>query len=366
VTGPGREPTRWPLADGRDLLFFALPGRPPAPVADRRPLPDRGNRQSELRFDQQTGQWVIIAALRQDRTYKPPPDQCPLCPGPSGQTSEIPAPAYDVVVFENRFPSLSGAGTQPFGLPDTTADAFVSAPGHGRCEVICFSSDHTGSFAGLELPHARLVVDAWRNRTADLMARPGICQVFCFENRGEEIGVTLTHPHGQIYGYPYLPPRAAVMLAEATAYKHRTGRNLFADILAREVAEGARVVAQTELFTAFVPFAARWPVEVHIYPNRFVHNLIDLTDLELTDFAQIYLDVLRRFDRLYPTPLPYISALHQYADTHEQREGYFHVELMSIRRSATKLKFLAGSESAMDAFISDVMPESVAERLREV
>ena len=208
MTGPA---TRWTLADGRELLLFALPGHTPAPVPDRRPLPDRGNQQSQLRFDRQTGQWVIIAALRQDRTYKPPADQCPLCPGPSGLTSEIPAPDYDVAVFENRFPSLSGAGSAAFALPAVNADLFVTAPGHGRCEVICFSSDHTGSFSQLELPHARLVVDAWRHRTADLMARPGIAHVFCFENRGEEIGVTLTHPHGQIYGYPYLPPRTAVM-----------------------------------------------------------------------------------------------------------------------------------------------------------
>lgn len=359
-------PTRWTLADGRDLLFFALPGHTAAPVADRRPLGDRGNQQSQLRFDRTTGQWVIIAALRQDRTYKPPPDQCPLCPGPTGLTSEIPAPDYDVVVFENRFPSLSGAGAAPFELPAADGDQFVAAPGHGRCEVICFSSHHTGSFSGLDVPHARLVAEAWRHRTADLMARPGIEHVFCFENRGEEIGVTLTHPHGQIYGYPYLPPRAAVMLREAAAHAERTGRNLFADVLAREVADTSRIVTRTELFTAFVPFAARWPVEVHIYPNRFVHNLIDLTETELDGFAQIYLDVLGRFDRMYPTPLPYISALHQYADTDEQREGYFHVELMSVRRSATKLKFLAGSESAMDAFISDVTPESVAQHLREL
>jgi len=364
VNDVAAEPTRWRLADGRDQLFFALPGRTPAPVADRRPLGERPDRQSQLRFDRQTGQWVIIAALRQDRTYKPPPDQCPLCPGPTGLTSEIPAPDYDVVVFENRFPSLSGADGAPFDLPSADGDQFLAAPGHGRCEVICFSSHHTDSFADLEPPQARLVAEAWRHRTADLMARPGIAHVFCFENRGEEIGVTLTHPHGQIYGYPYLPPRAAVMLREATAHARRTGRNLFADILSHEVADGSRIVARTELFTAFVPFAARWPVEVHIYPNRFVHNLIELTDAELDDFALIYLDVLGRFDRLYPTALPYISALHQYADTVEQREGYFHVELFSVRRSATKLKFLAGSESGMDAFISDVAPESVAQRLR--
>ena len=353
------EPTRAKLADGRELLFFSLPGHTPAPVADRRPLPARNPNHTELRFDRTTGQWVIIAALRQDRTYKPPPDQCPLCPGPTGLTSEVPAADYDVVVFENRFPSLSGVGEMP-----SVSDGFVSAPGIGRCEVICFSSNHTGSFADLETAHARLVVDAWRHRTSDLLGLPGVEQVFCFENRGEEIGVTLSHPHGQIYGYPYLTPRTAVMLQQAASYRLSHGGNLFGDLLAREVHDGSRVVARTDLFTAFVPFAARWPVEVHIYPNRFVHNLVDLAAAELDDFARIYLDVLRRFDRMYSEPLPYISALHQYADTDAQLEGYFHVELMSIRRSAVALKYLAASESAMDAFISDVTPEAVAERLR--
>ncbi|MEZ0349489.1 galactose-1-phosphate uridylyltransferase [Mycobacterium sp. pR1184] len=356
-------PTRAKLADGRDLLFFALPGHSPEPVADRRPLPQRDPDQSQLRFDRSTGQWVIIAALRQDRTYKPPADQCPLCPGPTGLTSEVPAPDYDVVVFENRFPSLSGAGS-PLGAPG--GDGFVCAPGHGRTEVICFSSDHTGSFAQLPPAHARLVVDAWRHRTADMLATPGIEQVFCFENRGEEIGVTLSHPHGQIYGYPYLTPRTATMLEQARDHRKRHGNNLFGALLAHEVADGSRVVARTELFTAFVPFAARWPVEVHIYPNRFVRNLLELTDEELDAFARLYLDVLGRFDRMYSAPLPYISALHQYAETGAQADGYFHVELMSIRRSATKLKYLAASESAMGAFIGDVMPESVAERLREL
>ena len=356
-------PTRAKLADGRDLLFFALPGHRPAPVADRRPLPARDPDQSQLRYDQTTGQWVIIAALRQDRTYKPPANQCPLCPGVTGLTSEVPAPDYDVVVFENRFPSLSGAG-RALGAP--AGAGFVSAPGHGRTEVICFSSNHTGSFSQLEPAHALLVVEAWRHRTADLMAEPGIEQVFCFENRGEEIGVTLSHPHGQIYGYPYLTPRTAAMLGQAREHRMRHGGNLFADLLAREVADGGRIVARTELFTAFVPFAARWPVEVHIYPNRFVRNLLELTDDEMDAFAQLYLDVLRRFDRMYSAPLPYISALHQFADTEAQADGYFHVELLSIRRSATKLKYLAASESAMDAFIGDVTPESVARRLRDL
>lgn len=356
-------PIRWTLADGRDLLFFALPGRTPVPVPDRRPLSPRDPEPSQLRFDRTTGQWVIIAAQRQDRTYKPPAEACPLCPGPSGETSEVPAADYDVVVFENRFPSLAGAAA--LAAPSDGAE-FVATPGSGRCEVICFSADHTGSFADLPAAHALLVVQAWRHRTADLLARPGVEQVFCFENRGEEIGVTLAHPHGQIYGYPYLTPRTAAMLAQARAHRVAHGTNLFADLLAAERAEGARVVAQSAHCTAFVPFAARWPVEVHLYPNRWVHNLTDLTDDELEDFTALYRNLLSRFDRLYDAPLPYMAALHQYRSDGVQADGYFHVELMSIRRSATKLKYLAASESAMDAFIADVTPESVAARLREL
>jgi UDPglucose--hexose-1-phosphate uridylyltransferase len=352
------------LADGRDLLSFALPGHRFDPVADRRPLPDNSGAQSELRFDQTTGQWVIIAAQRQGRTYMPPPDQCPLCPGPSGLTSEVPAPAYDVVVFENRFASLSGSDGSPFRLPVPAGDEFLTAPSRGRCEVICFSSDHDGSFAELEFPQAHLVVEAWRHRTADLMARPGIEQVFCFENRGEEIGVTLTHPHGQIYGYPYLTPRTERMLRQAQAHRDRFGTNLFADIVDREVSDGSRIIASDEMFTAFVPFAARWPVEIHIYPNRPVHSLLELDHAGLDGFTRMYSAILNRLDRLYPTPLPYMSALHQYADNAAQREGCLHVEVMSTRRSATKLKYLASSESAMEAFINDVTPEDVASVLR--
>jgi UDPglucose--hexose-1-phosphate uridylyltransferase len=359
---PGPTPLRWSLADARELLFFSLPGHTPAPSPDRRPLPTRAGAQTQLRFDRQTGEWVIIAALRQHRTYKPTSAQCPLCPGPSGLSSEVPAPDYDVVVFENRFPSLSGDDCASFRPAPT--DGFVSAPGQGRCEVIAFSSDHTGCFADLDDAHARLVVEAWRHRTAELMARPEIEQVFCFENRGEEIGVTLTHPHGQIYGFPYLTPRTAAMLREARAHRIRHGTNLFASILADEVDDGGRIVAHNDAFTAFVPFASRWPVEVHIYPNRFVRNLTDLDDAELDGFARIYLDIVGRFDRMYAAPLPYMSALHQYTNDDAQREGYFHVELISIRRSATKLKYLASSESAMGAFINDTTPETVANRLR--
>lgn len=349
------------LADGREILFFSLPGNLARPVSDVRPLPPRpATPPSEVRRDRQTGDWIAIAALRQDRTYKPPVDQCPLCPSPAGDRSEVPAADYDVVVFENRFPSLSHAGQNSPEL-----DAFaLSGRGVGRCEVICFSSDHTTSFADLSHGHARLVVDVWRERTQVMYGMSGIEQVFCFENRGEEIGVTLSHPHGQIYGYPYLTPRTTSMLRAAEEFFDDEGRNLFAEILASEIEDGRRILVADDRFTAFVPFAARWPVEVHIYPNRHVHNLTELTESELDGLVSVYLDILGRFDRLYCAPLPYISALHQYRVEGVQKQGYFHIELMSVRRSATKLKYLAGSESAMDAFIADVTPEQMADRLR--
>ncbi|KAA0024774.1 galactose-1-phosphate uridylyltransferase [Antrihabitans cavernicola] len=355
-------PVRSELADGREILFFPLPGNVSRPVQDVRPLgPRPQSAQSEIRYDVQTGDWVAIAAHRQDRTYKPPADQCPLCPSPQGDSSEVPAADYDVVVFENRFPSLSHAGADATTLPA----GVLSAPGVGRCEVICFSSDHTTSFAELSHQQARLVVDVWRERTEALLGMSGVEQVFCFENRGEEIGVTLSHPHGQIYGYPYLTPRTTSMLRQARSFAdEHDGANLFADLLAREIDAGVRIVATNEHCTAFVPFAARWPVEVHIYPNRQVHNLIELSDAELDSLTAIYLDVLERFDRMYPTALPYISALHQYRPDRGQELGYFHIELMSVRRSATKLKFLAGSESGMDAFVTDVTPEKMAARLK--
>jgi UDPglucose--hexose-1-phosphate uridylyltransferase len=364
-----KEPAaRWTLADGRELLLFALPGHTPAPVPDRRPLPERGIAQSQLRFDRQTGQWVIIAALRQDRTYKPPPEACPLCPGPSGLTSEIPAPDYDVAVFENRFPSLSGAGTAPFHLPPVNGDLFSSAPGHGRCEVICFSSDHTGSFSQLELPQARLVVDAWRHRTADLMARPGIAHVFCFENRGEEIGVTLTHPHGQIYAYPYLPARTQSLLRHAGAHRAATGGSLLADVLADEQRADVRMVLRGEQWSAYVPLAAKWPLELILAPHRDVRDLAELTGDERAELAVVYLDLLRRVDRFFPgvDRTPYISAWHQ-APVGEDRElGRLHLQLFSVMRAPGRLKFLAGSESALGAWINDTTPERIARRLREV
>ncbi|MEU8495537.1 galactose-1-phosphate uridylyltransferase [Streptomyces lavendulae] len=339
------------LADGRELIYFDLDESAERDTVDPR-APEPVDSHPELRLDMATGDWVTIASHRQGRVHHPPTDACPLCPSTGGHHSEIPAAEYEVAVFENRFPSLAGRV--------------------GRCEVVCFTPEHGASFADLTEARARLVLDAWTDRTERLSSLPGVEQVYCFENRGAEIGVTLAHPHGQIYAFPFVPPRTAKMIVVADTHRAVTGTNLFEDLLAEARAATSRVVLAGEYWTAFVPYAARWPYEVHLYPHRRVPDLTHLTETERAEFPTMYLDLLRRFDRLFrqdgevaqAAPTPYISAWHQAPKT-GGRELALHLELFTVRRSADKLKYLAGVESGMDSFVNDIAPEDAARRLRE-
>ncbi|MER5421614.1 galactose-1-phosphate uridylyltransferase [Streptosporangium roseum] len=349
------------LADGRELFYFDRHDDADRGAIDKRDLPPRPPA-SELRYDPLTEEWIAVAGHRQGRTFLPPASECPLCPSTPGNLTEVPSSAYDVVVFENRFPSFSaqtGEHHQVGGLSEVR-------PGTGRCEVVCFTSDHGSSFSELSAGQVELVMAAWIDRTAELSAMPGVEQVFCFENRGAEIGITLAHPHGQIYAYPYVTPRTRLSLGAAERHRERTGGNLFADVLAAEREAGIRVVASNEHWTAFVPAAARWPVEVHLYPHRQVPDLGGLEPAERAAFGPLYTEVLRRLDGLFGVPMPYVAAWHQ-APVNVGRElSYTHLELFSIRRAPDKLKYLAGSESAMGAFVNDVLPEETAHLLRSL
>ncbi len=225
--------------------------------------------------------------------------------------------------------------------------------------MVCFSPAREGAFGSISRSRARTVIEAWADRTAFLSSLPGIAQVYVFENRGAEIGVTLQHPHGQIYAYPYVTPRTAELLAQLDAY----GPALFADILKREQA-GPRVLLSGEHWTAFVPFAARWPVEAHLLPHEHVADFAATTPAQRDELALLYLRLLRGLDALYDTPTPYIAAWHQAPVRSHRDSARLHLRLMSPRRGADKLKYQAGSESGMGAWIGDIPPESQAERLR--
>ncbi|MFS0735015.1 galactose-1-phosphate uridylyltransferase [Microbacterium sp. 1P10UB] len=360
------------LADGRDLIYYDDPGTmlPPERSVDPRVLEARPET-ATMRRDVLTGDWISIAASRQNRAFLPPAHLDPLAPQAPGNASEIPS-LYDVAVFENKSPSfgpgLAAATADAPAAADPPRDlADLDAPGLGRtrssvgrCEVVCFSPEHEGSFGTLTPTRARTVIEAWADRTAALSRLPGIQQVFPFENRGEAIGVTLRHPHGQIYAYPYLTPRTQLLLASI----RREGDDLFERIVSFESA-GPRVVLEAEHWIAYVPFAARWPIEVHLAPRRHVADFAETSPEERDELAGVYLRLLRGVDALYGDPTPYIAAWHQAPVGVGRDTVRLHLQLTSPRRAADKFKYLAGSESAMGAWIGDIAPEAAADRLRE-
>ncbi|MDR1798406.1 MAG: galactose-1-phosphate uridylyltransferase [Bifidobacteriaceae bacterium] len=383
------------LADGRDLIYFddsepyASGGATrrlddPRPLADRTaPFTDPATGATrvptgpEMRLDRLTGEWIPMASHRMNRTFQPSANACPLCPAQPGsdyQDGEIPDTSYDVVVFENRFPSywrLPGQDVSEVWQVDGQS-LWPARHAAGRCEVICFSPGHTDAVAGVSTTRMRTIVEAWAHRTAFLETQEGIATVYPFENRGPEIGVTLPHPHGQIYAYPALPPKTATMARQAGLYQEATGGNLFADVVRAELDAGTRLLAETGHWVAYVPEAARWPVEVHISPRRDVPSLPELTEVEKQDFAELYPRLLRGLDHFFvddagvPMPLPYISGWLQAPVDPSLREPWrLHVQLFSVRRAANKLKYLAGSESGAGAWISDTTPERIADRARQ-
>jgi UDPglucose--hexose-1-phosphate uridylyltransferase len=350
------------LADGREIVYFDESGDTVRSTPDARDLP-AFRPFPTVRYDALLDEWVGLADHRQDRTYLPPDDQCPLCPSTAERPTEIPATSYDVVVFENRFPAF--AARPPGPELGEYSDLSRQRSGTGRCEVVCFTADHDSSFSALTPQRVGTVIEAWADRTRTLSALPHVEQVFCFENSGAEIGVTLSHPHGQIYAYPFLTPRTRQMLNAARAYRERTWRNIFADVLATEQRSEDRVVVSGRHWTAFVPYAARWPLEVHVYPHRQLPDLPSLSGAERAELATVYLDVLRRMEAVFDDTLPYIAAWHQAPVRIDRDVAYLHLQLFSIRRAKGKLKYLAGSESAMGAFVNDVSPEAAARMLRD-
>lgn len=380
------------LADGRDFFYYDdsepyASGAATRRLDDPRPLTDRfvvtnadgvdePAQGPQMRRDPLTGEWIPMATHRMNRTFLPSAATNPLAPARPGSDysdGEIPDTDYDVVVFENRFPSLLATpGTRDETTFVDGNPLWPSRPAAGRCEVICFSSDPDASLSSVSEHRMRTIVEAWADRTAELQAIPGIEQVYAFENRGKDIGVTLHHPHGQIYAYPYLTPRTTQMLEQARRHREETGRNLLKDILEGELAAGRRIVAQSAHWVAYVPAAARWPVEVHVAPRRDVPDLPSLTEEEKDDLAGFYLNLLRRLETFFVDadgrgiPLPYISGWHQAPVGGGREDLRLHLQLFSILRAPGKLKYLAGSESGMGAWISDTTPEQIADRLNEI
>lgn len=320
---------------------------------------------SELRWNPHLREWLITATHRQDRTFLPPADFCPLCPSvPSRPPTEIDRAQFEIAVFENRFPSLRPSPEEPSvsgtGLTPVR-------PSFGVCEVVVYTPEHDATLAGATAEHIERLVAVWAHRTLELGARDGIEYVFVFENKGEAIGVTLNHPHGQIYAYPFLPPLIDREVAAGEQHAADHGSCLWCGSLRQELDDGRRIVAANESWVAGVPFAARWPYEVHLVSRRHVGWLHELDAPERRSLAELLRSVLRGYDRLFGFSLPYIMAIHQRPTDGGPHDGYhLHIEFYPPNRTATKLKYLAGSEAGVGAFINDTLPEETAPRLRSV
>lgn len=318
---------------------------------------------SELRWHPLLGEWVATATHRQDRTFLPPPDYCPLCPTkPGGFPTEIPEPTYDIVAFENKFPSLRSDPPEP-AVEGT--ELYPVRPAQGVCEVIVYSPLHTTTLAREPVEQIDKLIRVWTDRFRELGALDFVDYVFIFENKGEAIGVTLHHPHGQIYAYPFIPPLIARELAQSTRHMAETGRCLLCDILVEERRDGRRIVAENGSFTAYIPFFARYPYEVHIASRRHLGALPDLTRLEQQELAEVLKMVITAYDKLFDISFPYMMVLHQRPTDGGGHESYhFHIEFYPPLRTRTKLKYLAGSESGAGMFINDTLAEEKAAELR--
>ncbi|MDQ3979701.1 MAG: galactose-1-phosphate uridylyltransferase [Actinomycetota bacterium] len=319
---------------------------------------------SERRRDPLTGQWRTFATHRQDRTFLPPEDHCPFCPTRRPEEpTEVRRPDYDVVVFDNRFPSFSAQPELPTVPPSRL---YLVEPALGASEVVLYTSDHHSNLSEMSTEQVEKVIAVWADRYAELGAREEVAYVFVFENKGEVIGVTLHHPHGQIYAYPEIPPVPMRELETAQRHLDARGTCVLCDVVARERADGVRVVDQNRSFLAFVPFAARFPYEVHVTARRHAASLLDLTDPERSALAEVLSRVVKGLDQLFGFSLPYVMSMHQAPtdDGQWQPVSHLHLEFTPLHRSATKLKYLAGSELGGGAFINDTLPERTAAELR--
>jgi UDPglucose--hexose-1-phosphate uridylyltransferase len=348
-------------SDGRVLILY---GRSPIPDGLTAPSPGTvvSRADSHLRWHPLRGEWVAYASHRQNRTFLPPSEFNPLAPttDPDNPT-ELPAGAYDVAVFENLFPALV---RWPNDAPGSIVD---TRPGRGACEVVVFTQDPRATLGTLPLWHLDLLIEVWADRYRELGARDEVEYVFEFENRGVEVGVTLAHPHGQIYAYPFVPPVAARELKLQAEYLDRHGRGLLEDHLTAEVADGRRLLYASDTMAALIPACARYSYEVWIAPLRPAPSIAALTPGERLELARALKTVLLKFDRLWSRPFPYVMVFHQApTDGVPHPEAHFHIEFYPAFRMPARLKFLAGSELGAGVFTADTLPEEKARELQAV
>ena len=346
--------------DGRTLTLYSCKPVPEGLVA---PTPGpKVEANPHLRWHPLRGEWVTYASFRQARTFMPPPEYDPLAVTLDfNHPTELPAGEYDVAVFDNRFPAFSLSSHSP------PASIVSTQPATGQCEVIVYSQDPKAALGKLPLQQLCLLLEVWADRSVILGAREEIQFVLPFENRGIEVGVTLHHPHGQIYAYPFIPPVPQRMHHEERKYFDQNKRPLLEALIEQEIRDNQRMLYLGEHAVAFVPACARYPYEVWVAPRRAVANFQDLNAEVRLDVARALKSTLLKYDGLWKRPFPYVLAWYQAAlDGKPHPESHLHAQLYPPYRALDRLKYLAGTELAAGTFANDALPEDKAKELQAV
>lgn len=347
--------------DGRNLVLYSRRA-----IADDLIAPSPSNdpvqANPHLRWHPLRGEWVAYASYRQGRTFMPPPEYNPLAPTRDAKNpTELPAGDYDVAVFDNRFPSLTPAAH------DAPVSVVPTLPADGQCEVVVFTQDASAALGSLPLDHIELLFEVWADRTREISRRDKIQYVLPFENRGVEVGVTLHHPHGQIYAYPFVPPVPALMQKNALEYFLQNDNGLLADLIQAEIKLDERIIYRGEHAIAFVPAWARYPYEVWLAPMATIADFSGMDSSTRADMARALKTLLLKFDGLWERPFPYLMAWYQApTDGSPHPEWHLHAEFYPPYRSRDRLKFLAGTELAAGMFANDALPEEKARELQAV
>ncbi len=313
---------------------------------------------AELRYNPISQDWIMVASHRQARPQMPK-NWCPFCTG----SGKVPDEGFDVLRYPNDFPALSETPPTP---DDVAGGLFEVAPAYGKCEVLLYSDKHTATLAELGDEHIHKLAKMWQDIFFDISADEKIKYVYIFENRGDVVGVTMPHPHGQVYGYSFIPKKLAEEAASTTEYYNKNKTNLYCDLLKQEKTDGRRIIFENEHFTVYVPFFSQITYGVHVMANRQVPHLAAMTDDEICALGETVRACNGMYDALFDTVFPYMMCMHN-APVNSgdfSKSWQFHIEFFPPMRAADKQQFFASSETGAGAWCNPTSPEEKAEELR--
>ena len=315
---------------------------------------------AELRYNPMIDDWIMVASNRQKRPAMPK-NWCPFCVG----SGNVPDEGYEVYKYDNDFPVMNQEFSELSGFEK---DIFQARSMYGKCEVILYHPNHTITLPELPESHIRKLVDLWQSRFQELSEDPKIKYILIFENRGPEAGVTMPHPHGQLYAFNWLPKTIETELKQSKKYFEETGHTLLADLLEAEQREKSRMVMENEHFAVYVPYYTAYPYGTYVTAKKHTPNLLHFSSEQKDGLADILKKLTGTYDSLFDSLFPYMMVMHQTpVNMEEDASPYysFHIEFYPPLRAANLQYFRASCETGAGAYCNATSPEEKAADLRE-